>query len=130
MKIESIRLRNFKAFKNAEMRDVPGMCVLVGANGTGKSTLFSVFGFLKDALTENVHVALTKLGGSRGFQEVRSRNTDGPIEIELKFRDKPSSPLMTYSLTISEENGRPVIEREILQYRRGSSHKRARQGCG
>jgi len=120
MKIESIRLKNFKAFKNAEMRDIPGMCVLVGANGTGKSTLFSVFGFLKDALTENVHVALTKLGGSRGFQEVRSRNTEGPIEIELKFREKASSPLITYSLTISEENGRPVIEREILQYRRGS----------
>jgi predicted ATPase len=120
MKIEAIRLRNFKAFKNAEMRDVPGMCVLVGANGTGKSTLFSVFGFLKDALTENVHVALTKLGGSRGFQEVRSRNTEGPIEIELKFREKPSSPLITYLLAISEEGGRPVIEREILQYRRGS----------
>jgi predicted ATPase len=82
MKIESIRLRNFKAFKEVEMRDIPGMCVLVGANGTGKSTLFSVFGFLKDALTDNVHVALTKLGGSRGFQEVRSRNTEGPIEIE------------------------------------------------
>jgi predicted ATPase len=120
MKIEAVRLRNFKAFKNAEMRDVPGMCVLVGANGTGKSTLFSVFGFLKDALTENVHVALTKLGGSRGFQEVRSRNAEGPIEIELKFREKTSSPLITYLLAISEEGGRPVIEREILQYRRGS----------
>ena len=135
MKIESIRLKNFKAFKDAEMRDVPGMCVLVGANGTGKSTLFSVFGFLKDALTENVHVALTKLGGSRGFQEVRSRNTEGPIEIELKFREKPSSPLITYFLTISEENGRPVIEREILQYRRGSKGRAWRildfsKGCG
>ena len=96
MKIESIRLRNFKAFKEVEMRDIPGMCVLVGANGTGKSTLFSVFGFLKDALTDNVHVALTKLGGSRGFQEVRSRNTEGPIEIEIKFREQPSSPLITY----------------------------------
>ncbi len=102
------------------MRDIPDMCVLVGANGSGKSTLFSLFGFLKDALTDNVHVALTKLGGSRGYQEVRSRNSEGPIEIELKFRDQPSSPLVTYSLTISEENGRPIIEREALKYRRGS----------
>ena len=82
MKIEAIRLSNFKAFKNVDIRNIPKMCVFVGANGTGKSTLFSVFGFLKDALTENVHVALTKLGGSRGFQEVRSRNSQGPIEIE------------------------------------------------
>jgi predicted ATPase len=121
MKIESIRLKNFKAFRNAELRDIPRMCVLVGANGTGKSTLFNVFGFLKDALTENVHVALTKLGGSRGFQEVRSRNADGPIEIELKFREKEqSSPLVTYFLAINEENGLPVVEREVLKYRRGS----------
>lgn len=120
MKIEYIRLKNFKALQDVEMRDIPGLCILVGANGSGKSTLFSVFGFLKDALTDNVHVALTKLGGSRGFQEVRSRNTEGPIEIEIKFREKPDAPLITYFLAISEENGRPLVEREILKYRRGS----------
>src|ERR1039457_4569962 len=98
MKIESIRLKNFKAFRDVEIRDLPKMCIFVGANGTGKSTLFRVFGFLKDALTENVHVALTKLGGSKGFQEVRSRNTQGPIEIEIKFREKIDSPLVTYTL--------------------------------
>ena len=120
MKLESLRLKNFKAFQNAELRDIPRLCVLVGANGTGKSTLFSVFGFLKDALTEDVHVALTRLGGSRGFQEARSRDANGPIEVELKFREKESSPLITYFLAINEENGFPVIEREILKYRRGS----------
>ncbi|MFO7535738.1 MAG: AAA family ATPase [Kiritimatiellia bacterium] len=120
MKLESVRLKNFKAFKDTELRNIPRMCVLVGANGTGKSTLFSVFGFLKDALTEDIHVALTKLGGSRGLQEARSRDTKGPIEIELKFREKESSPLITYFLAIDEENGAPIIERELLKYRRGS----------
>jgi len=100
------------------------MCVLVGANGTGKSTLFSVFGFLKDALTDNVHVALTKLGGSRGFQEVRSRDAEGPIEIEIKFRTKLShvsdAVLITYFVAIDEVNGSPVVAHEILRYRRGS----------
>jgi predicted ATPase len=120
MRIESLSLKNFKAFKHVEMRSIPNMCVLVGANGSGKSTLFSVFGFLKDALTENVHVALTRLGGSRGFREVRSRDTEGPIEIEIKFREKQSAPLITYSLAINEENGSPIVEREILKYRRGS----------
>ena len=123
MKIEAIRLKNFKAFQDVEMREIPGMCVLVGANGTGKSTMFSVFGFLKDALMDNVHVALTKLGGSRGIQEVRSRNTQGPIEIEIKFRQTPSSPLITYFLAIGEDGGRPVVEQEILRYRRGSKGK-------
>jgi predicted ATPase len=81
MKLESIRPKNFKAFKDVELKNIPRMCVTVGANGTGKSTLFSVFGFLKDSLTANVHVALTNLGGSRGVQEVRSRNTDGPSRL-------------------------------------------------
>ena len=121
MKLESIRLKNFKAFKDAELPKIPRMCVVVGANGTGKSTLFSVFGFLKDALTEDVHVALTKLGGSRGFQEARSRDTSGPIEIELKFREQDNSPLITYFLAINEDEDGPFVERELLKYRRGSS---------
>jgi len=120
MKIEAIRLKNFKAFRDIEITKIPKMCVFVGANGAGKTTLFNVFSFLKDALTDNVHVALTKQGGGRGFQEVRSRGAEGPIEIELKFREDDQSPLVTYLLAINEKDGRPVIEKEILQYRRGS----------
>ena len=119
MKIEQIRLKNFRAFKDVTMRDIPRFAVIIGSNGSGKSTLFSVFGFLKDAMAANVTTALAKLGGSRGIKEVRSRNTDGAIEIEVKFRPKPDSQLITYTLNISEENGRPVVDREVLKYRRG-----------
>jgi predicted ATPase len=119
MKIESIRLENFKAFKDVEMKNIPSFCVIVGANGSGKSTIFNVFAFLRDAMSGTVNSALAKLGGSRGFDEVRSRNSSGPIIIELKFRDKPSGPLTTYFLQINENNGRGFVEREILKYRRG-----------
>lgn len=106
------------------MRDIPRFCVLVGANGTGKSTLFSVLGFLRDAMTANITTALAKLGGSRGFQEVRSRNSSGPIEIELKFREEGRKKrLVTYQLVIDEERGRPFVARETLQYRRGQHGK-------
>lgn len=120
MKIEHLRIKNFKAFNDAEMHHIPNFCVLVGANGSGKSTVFSVFAFLKDALTTNVNAALSKHGGSRTFDEVRSRNSDGPIEIELKFREKPGAPLITYSLGINSEDGHAYVEREELKYRRGS----------
>ncbi len=123
MRIESIRLKNFKAFRDVHMRDIPGFCVLIGANGTGKSTLFSVFSFLRDAMTTNVTAALGRLGGSRGLQEVRSRGCEGAIEIELKIRadlGRPQPSLITYSLELAEEAGRPVVQREILKYRRGS----------
>ena len=123
MRIESIRLKNFRAFKDVTLRDIPSFCVLVGANGTGKSTLFSVFGFLRDAMTTNITAALGKLGGSRGFQEVKSRGCQGPIEIELKIRadlGRKATNLITYSISIDERDGRPVVAREILKYRRGS----------
>lgn len=121
MKIEYIRLKNFRAFQDAELSNIPQFCVFIGANGTGKSTVFQVFGFLRDAMSSNVNAALARLGGSRGFNEVRSRNASGPIEIELKFRDKPGSPLITYFLQINEKGGRAYVNREILKYRRGSS---------
>lgn len=61
MKIESIRLKNFKTFLHAELTDLPRFCVFVGANGSGKSTLFRVFDFLRDAMNSNVNVALARL---------------------------------------------------------------------
>lgn len=123
MKIESLKIKNFRVFKNVEMKDIPRYCVIVGAHGVGKSTLFQVFGFLKDAMADNVQVALTKLGGIRGFSEVVSRNTTGPIEIELQFRESAKSPKITYSLQITERDGEVIVEREILKYRRGRRGK-------
>lgn len=120
MNIESIRLKNFKSFNDAHMKDIPKFCVIVGANGTGKSTLFSVFEFLREALDSNVHTALVRLGGSRGFKEVRSRGATDNIEIEIKFRVNDSSPLVTYFLSVGEKDNRPYVVREILKYRRGS----------
>lgn len=101
MKIEKLRIKNFKVYKEAEIRDLPNLCVFLGANGAGKSTLFEVFGFLSDALKNNVKTALNKRGG---YKEVYSRNGEGPIEFEVKFRnpetDGRKQPLITYELAI------------------------------
>ncbi len=111
MKIESIRLKNFKAFKDTLMSDMPKLCVIVGANGTGKTTFFDVFDFLKDAYKDNISQALNKRGG---FREVKSRNSDGPIEIEMKLSDSSFKQPITYFIAIEEEKGTPIIKREKL----------------
>ncbi|MFZ1984882.1 MAG: AAA family ATPase, partial [Desulfatitalea sp.] len=119
MKIESILLKNFKAFKNIHMKDLPDFGVFVGANGSGKTTLFNVFGFLKDCLTYNVTTALHSRGG---FNEVISRGaSERCIVIELQYRMEISGVerLVTYHLQIGEEKGKPIVEREILRYKRG-----------
>jgi predicted ATPase len=119
MKIERIRLKNFKVFQDIEIKDIPDFCVVVGANGVGKSTLFDVFGFLKDCLTHNVTKALQSRGG---FKEVVSRDHEKEnIAIELQYRTEINSRerLVTYILEIGNENNRPVIHHEILRYKRG-----------
>lgn len=116
MQIEQLSIRNFRVFKKVDIVDIPSVAVFVGANGSGKSTLFDVFGFLKDALLNNVQIAVTRRGGMR---EVRSRDQEGPISIQIKFRE-PNGPLVTYQLEVSsEEDGRAVVSREVLKYRRG-----------
>lgn len=121
MKIEALRLKNYKIFKDFKINDLPDMVVFLGANGSGKSTLFDVFGFLHDALTDNVRAALLKRGG---FKEVVSRGQKGPIEIEIKFRPEPDEPLVTYEIHIGlNENGLPIVARELLKYRRGQKGK-------
>lgn len=67
MQIEAIRLKNFRIFQDVALRDIPRLCVLVEANGTGKSNLFSVFAFLRDAMTTNLTAALGRLGTIRGL---------------------------------------------------------------
>ena len=90
-RIQSIRLKNFRTFKSIDLKicsdeDIrknnPSFCVFVGANGTGKSTIFSVFNFLKRAMETNVTTALGELGHSRGLL---TRGESGNIEIELKI---------------------------------------------
>lgn len=116
MQIEQLSIRNYRVFKKVDIVDIPSVAVFVGANGSGKSTLFDVFGFLKDALLNNVQIAVTRRGGLR---EVRSRDQEGPISIQIKFRE-PNGPLVTYQLEVSSgEDGRAVVSREVLKYRRG-----------
>ncbi len=119
MKIVSIKIKNYRVFESIEIEKIPGFCVIIGANGTGKSTLFDIFGFLRDALKNNIRQALQIRGG---FNEVVTRGKEQEdIEIELKFRIKilETERLVTYILNIGQEEKRPLVKREILKYKRG-----------
>lgn len=119
MKIESIRLKNYKVFRDVDLKGIPSFLVVVGANGSGKSTLFDVFGFLHDCLKGNVRQALDSRGR---FREVLSRDAlDDTILIEIQYRMLIAGVerLVTYSLEIGERAGAPYVRREILRYKRG-----------
>ena len=124
MRVQRIRIKNFKVLRDVDLKDVPGFAVFLGGNGTGKSTLIDVFDFLKDCLNDNVRSAILKRGG---FGEVVSRgHTDEAIEIELKVKITFSDGrerVVTYDLAFAASEGlggamRPVVRREVLKYTR------------
>jgi predicted ATPase len=99
-----------------ELKNITPLTVLLGPNGSGKSTVFDVFAFLSECFT----VGLRKAWDKRGrFKELRTRGADGAIEFELKYREKPESPIITYHLAIQEGSRGPYVAAEWLQWRRG-----------
>jgi predicted ATPase len=119
VQIEGLEIRNYRLFRHAKLDRLPSLAVFVGANGSGKTTLFDVFSFLKESLTHNVAQAVARRGG---FRELVSRGQEGPIEVTVKFRES-GGRLATYQLAVAEEDGAPVVAREVLKFRRGQTGK-------
>lgn len=117
MQIETLRVRNFRVFRDITVENIPQMAVFLGQNGSGKTTFFDLFGFLHDCLTSNVRSALARRGG---YQEVISRDQTGDLQFEVKFRPSPGEPVITYEITIGlGENSVPVVKKEVMRFRRG-----------
>ena len=45
MRIEYLELRNYRLFRRATWRRLPPFAIIVGANGSGKSTFFDALSF-------------------------------------------------------------------------------------
>ena len=119
MRIQTLKIKNFKVFKNVTLTNMPNMAVFLGMNGVGKTTFFDIFGFLNDCLTINVKAALAARGG---FYEVISREQSGNIEFFIQFRQAENEPLVTYELSIGlNEKKQPAVAKEIVRFRRGQS---------
>ena len=115
--IESIRVRNFRLLRDVNVKRLSSFAVFIGEHGTGKSTFFQVFAFLKDALENNVGIALEKMGG---YKAVAGRgHTDEPIIIKLRFKMPIAGKKrpVTYYLEIGNaKDNKPVVLRECLSY--------------
>ncbi|MEG4287928.1 AAA family ATPase [Microcoleus sp. C2C3] len=115
-RIEYLKVQNYRALHNLELKNLTPLTVFLGPNGSGKSTIFDVFAFLSECFTESLRKAWDRRGR---FRELRTRDSEGCIIIELKYRETSASPLITYHLAIDEENNRPFIAEEWLHWRRG-----------
>ena len=118
VEIDSIRVRNFRMLRDVELKDLTPLTVLVGPNGSGKSTVLDVFAFLLDCFERGLSHAWAERGGMR---EIRSRGADGPVEIGIKYREKPDGRLIAYHLVVDEVGGDPAVSKEWMHWKTGSN---------
>jgi len=116
-RIEYLKVQNFRALKHIELKNITPLTVLLGPNGSGKSTLFDVFNFLSECFQDGLRKAWDRRGRAR---ELKTRGEEGPVVIEIKYRERPNTPLITYHLAIDETDKGPVVAEEWLAWKRGS----------
>lgn len=114
-RITQLTVKNYRALKDVELKEISPLTVLLGPNGSGKSTLFDVFNFLSECFQYGLRHAWDRRGRAK---EILSRGQTGPLVIELKYRERPDNPLITYHLAIEERDKGPIVAEEWLQWRR------------
>ncbi|MGB8294379.1 MAG: AAA family ATPase [Polyangia bacterium] len=119
-RIEYLKVENYRALRSVELRDLTPLSVLLGPNGSGKSTVFDVFNFLSECFQFGLRHAWDRRGRAK---ELRTRGQSGPVTIEIKYRERPGQPVITYHLAIDEDAKGPSVTSEWLQWRRGAYGK-------
>jgi predicted ATPase len=120
LRIEYLGIKNYRSLKDIELKNITPLTVFLGPNGSGKSTIFDVFAFLSECFSLDLRKAWDKRGR---FRELRSREAEGPIVIELKYREKIRQPIITYHLAIDEKSKGPYVAEEWLQWREEETNK-------
>ncbi len=119
-RVESLEVWNYRALQRVAIKDITPLTVLLGPNGSGKSTIFDVFNFLSECFRYGLRHAWDRRGRAR---ELRTRGEDGPVVIELKYREAPDHPVITYHLAVDENSKGVYVAEEWLQWRRGRHGK-------
>lgn len=125
--LEGIQIKNFRALKEVSLgktiyesknKVLPRLVAIIGANGTGKSTLLDALSFLGDCLKEGVEAACDKPHRG-GFDRLRTQGVNEPIQFEVRYRESKMARPINYTLHIDADDfGRPLVVRERLRQRR------------
>lgn len=83
MRLQSLRIQNYKCLRDVTLTDIPPFCAFVGANGAGKSTLFDALSFLAEVIANGFEGPIAARGGYRDIVSARYARSD--IKFSLQF---------------------------------------------
>ena len=104
-----LRIKNYRALRDVEFRDLTPLSVFIGPNGSGKSTVLDALAFLAEAVSGNLKGAWEK---RNRFAGMRTREGQGDIEFEVGIGVADLN--FIYKLSIDEANEKVFVARESL----------------
>ncbi len=133
--LEGIQIENFRVLKdvtlgktsdNRAFIPLPRLMAVIGANGTGKSTLLDALGFVGDCLADGVEAACDRPHRG-GLEQLRTRGVSEPIKFEIRYRQNAESRPISYTLHVhADRHGRAQVVFERLRQSRKGQRNRGR----
>lgn len=127
LRIERLRVQNYRVLRDVTFQDLTPLTVLCGANGSGKSTVFDVFAFLNEAFTRGLRPAWDD---RNRIDAIRSRGHEGPVSFEIAYRApnlEGQWRKVTYRLAIDQQGTMPVVVSESLRWSTAPAQGRPRE---
>jgi predicted ATPase len=120
-RFEQLHVRGFRRLYDLKLELRP-LCVLVGANGSGKTSLLDVFALLAASASAILSDKISELGGMSAILTIdRARE----LSFELTMSVPPNKPLV-YDVTLSARQDQRDLHR--LTGRPPSGHARSAGG--
>ncbi|MFB2981243.1 AAA family ATPase [Microseira sp. BLCC-F43] len=108
-RFENISVKGFRRIQNIEL-EMRNLIVMIGANGSGKTSFLDVLSVLAASASGNLHNILQLKGG---LNEILTRGKARELEIAVSMKVPERQPLK-YSLTLSPKGLSYEISEETL----------------
>jgi len=116
--LESVTLERFKAAFRPAPLSISPFTVIIGRNGSGKSTVLEALQWLDIAMRQDAIRACDRYSGIHDLLNIRSRGKTRYFKLALNWRSGPPNgpgPTAEYELRVDEStDGRPLVHSEKL----------------
>ncbi|SKB15143.1 ABC transport protein, ATP-binding subunit [Planktothrix sp. PCC 11201] len=112
-RLETISIKGFRRLQNTEL-EMRNLTVMIGANGSGKTSFLDVMSVIAASASGNLHNILQLKGG---LNQILTRGKAQELEIKISMQVPDENPLK-YSFTLSPKGLSYEVKDENLTQRR------------
>ncbi len=117
--IERLRVKNYRSLADVDLK-FDRLLVLVGANGSGKSSVIDVLKFLRDSMVRDLDDAIVDRGGIASLRRWSSKGASD-VSIQIKLRDLSWEGEYSFVIGSGKDGAWRVKSEKLLIYRPGDS---------